>query len=58
MGKFLHRGSVQRVLHRGSIEDCVDLLLGIEHYNDSYVVEVWRSSYAMEVWKRSYAIEA
>ena len=56
--KFLHRGSAERVLHCGSKEDCVDPLLGIEHYNDSYVVEAWRSSDAMEVWKGSYAMEA
>ena len=40
--KFLCRGSVERVLYHGSIEDCVDSLLGIEHHNDSYVVEAWR----------------
>ena len=33
--KFLHRGSVERVQCHGSIEDCVDSLLGIKHYNDS-----------------------
>jgi len=33
--KFLHRGSVERVLHHGSIEDCVDPLLSIKHQNDS-----------------------
>ena len=33
MEKFLHRESVERVLHRGSIEDCTDPLLGIKHHN-------------------------
>ena len=31
--KFLHRGGVERVLHRESIEDCADPSLGIKHYN-------------------------
>ena len=34
VGKFLHRGSVARVLHCGSIEDCANLLLGIKHHNE------------------------
>ena len=33
--KFVRNGSVERVLHCGSIEDCVDPLLGIKHHNDS-----------------------
>ena len=33
--KFLHRESVERVLHHKSIEDYVDPLLGIKHHNDS-----------------------
>ena len=33
--KFLHHGSVEKILYRGSIEDCADLLLGIKHHNDS-----------------------
>ena len=33
--KFLNRGSMERVLHCGSIEDCVDPLLGIKHHNNS-----------------------
>ena len=33
MEKFLHCGGVERVLYRGSIEDCADLLLGIKHHN-------------------------
>ena len=37
--KFLHRGNAEMVLHRGSMDDCANLLLGIEHHNDSYVVE-------------------
>nr|POE76416.1 hypothetical protein CFP56_19863 [Quercus suber] len=56
--KFLHRKSVEKVLYCGSMEDCADLLLGIEHHNDSYVVEAWRSSYTMEVWKGSNIVEA
>ena len=48
MEKFLHRVSMQRVLHRGSIEDCADPLLGINHRNDSYAVVAWRTSYTME----------
>ena len=31
---FLHCGNVETVLRRGSIEDCVDLLLGIKHQID------------------------
>ena len=31
--KFQHRGSVKRILRRGSIEDCAYLLLGIQHHN-------------------------
>ena len=56
--KFLHGGSVERVLHRGSLEDCADPLLGIKHHNDYYAMEAWRSSYTMEVWKASYIVEA
>ena len=41
VGKFQHRGSVERVLHCGSVEDCAYTLLGIEHHNDSYAMEVW-----------------
>ena len=33
--KFLHCGSVERVLRLGSIEDCANPLLGIKHHNDS-----------------------
>ena len=58
MEKFLPRGSAERVLYRGSLDDYVDLLLGIEHHNDSYAVEVWRSSYTVEVRKGSYTVEA
>ena len=54
--KFLHHGSVEKILYRGSIEDCADLLLGIKHHNDSYIMVVWRSSYTVEVWKRSFII--
>ena len=56
--KFLHRGSVERVLYHESMEDCADPLLGIKHHNDSYVVVAWRSSYTVEVWKGSYTMEA
>ena len=42
--KFLHRGSAERVLHLGSMDDCANPLLGIEHHNDSDSVEAWRSS--------------
>ena len=56
--KFLHRGSAERVLHLGSMDDCANPLLGIEHHNDSNSVEAWRSSYAMEVCKRFYTVEA
>ena len=31
--KFLYRGSVERVLHCGSMDDYTDLLFGIEHHN-------------------------
>ncbi|KAF3974108.1 hypothetical protein CMV_002534 [Castanea mollissima] len=31
--KFLHRGSVERILRCGSIEGCADLLLGIKYHN-------------------------
>ena len=58
VGKFLHRGSVARVLHCGSIEDCAYPLLGIEQHNDSYAMEKWRSSYAMEEWRGSYTSKA
>nr|POE76415.1 hypothetical protein CFP56_19862 [Quercus suber] len=58
MEKFLHHGSVERVLHCGNMDDCFDPLLGIKHHNDSYAVEAWRSSYTVEVWKRSYIVEA
>ena len=34
--KFLTRGSMERVLCLGSIEDCVDPLFNIKHHNDSY----------------------
>ena len=54
--KFLHHGSVEKILYRGSIEDCADLLLGIKHHNDSYIMVVWRSSYTVEVRKRSFII--
>ena len=56
--KFLHRGSAERVQHCGSIYDCDNPLLGIEHHNDSYAVETWRSSYTVEVWNESYIVEA
>ena len=39
VGKFLHRGSVERVVHQLSIENCAYLLLCIEHYHESYVME-------------------
>ena len=56
--KFLHRGSVEKVLHCGSMDDCADLLFGIEHHNrlleqerrSFNTVEVWKWSYAMEAW--------
>ena len=37
--KFLHCGSVEKVLYCGSMDDCADPVLGIEHHNNSYVVE-------------------
>ena len=55
--QFLRHGSVERVLQRVTIEDCADLLLGIEHHNESYAVEAGRNSYNMVVWKGSYAVE-
>ena len=58
VGKFLRRGSVEKVLHHGGVEDCAYRLLGIEHHNDSFTLEAWRSSYIVEVWKGSYALEA
>ena len=33
--KFLHRGSVERVLHYRSIEDCANPLSGFKDYNES-----------------------
>ena len=48
---------MERVLQRVSIEDYANLLLDIEHYNESYAAEACRSSYNMEVWKGSYAVE-
>ena len=48
MEKFLRHGSVQKVLHRGSIEDCAYPLFGIEQHNDSNVVKKWRISYIVE----------
>ena len=33
--KFLYHGTVERILHRGSIEDCADPMLGIKHHNVS-----------------------
>nr|POF25098.1 hypothetical protein CFP56_59167 [Quercus suber] len=56
--KFLHRGSLERVLYRGSMDVCVDPLLDITHHNDSCTVEVWRSSYIEEVHKGSYTVVA
>ena len=56
--KFLHHGSAGRVRHRGSIYNCDNPLLGIEHHNDSYAVEEWRSSYTLEVWNESNTVEA
>lgn len=35
-GKFLHRESVERVLHHGSIEDYADPLMCMKHHNDSW----------------------
>ena len=58
VGKFLHRGSVEKVQHHGRVEDCAYRLLGIEHHNDSFTLEVGRSSYTVEVWRGSYAVEA
>ena len=55
--KFLHRGSVEMVLYHGSMDDCANLLLGIEHHNDSYVVVAWGSSYTVEMRKGSYIVE-
>ena len=48
---------MERVQRHESIEDCADLLLGIEHHNESYAVEAGRNSYNMVVWKGSYAVE-
>ena len=39
--KFLNRGSAERFLYHRCMDDCADPLLGIEHHNDSYAVEVW-----------------
>ena len=55
--KFLNRGSMERVLYRGRMDDCADPLLGIEHHKDSYSVEAWRSSNTVEVCKGSYTVE-
>ena len=33
MEKFLHSGSVERVLYRGSMDNRADPLLGIKHHN-------------------------
>ena len=58
MEKFLHRGSAERVLYRGSLDDYVDPLLGTKHHNDSHAMVVLRSSYTVEAWKGSYTVEA
>ena len=58
MEKFLHRGSAERVLYRGSMDDYADPLLGIKHHNASYVMVGWRNSYTVEVRKGSYTMEA
>ena len=42
--KLLHQGSVENVLYHVSMDDCADLLLGIEHHNDSFALEAWGSS--------------
>ena len=34
--KFLNRGSAERFLYRGCMDDCADLLLGIKNHNDSW----------------------
>ena len=39
VGMFLHRGSVEKVIHRGRVEDCAYPLLGIENHNDSFALE-------------------
>ena len=57
-GKFLHRGSVEKDLHHGSMDDSAEPLLGIKHFNDSYTMEAWRSYYTVEVWRASYTVEA
>ena len=57
MEKFLPRGSAERVLYRGSMEECTDPLLGIKHHNDSCAMEAWKSSYTVETWRSSYTVE-
>ena len=56
--KFLHRGSVERALCRGSLDDCADPLFGIKHRRYSYTIKACKSSYTMEVWKGSYIVDA
>ena len=46
--KLLHHGSVERVLYRESMDDCVDLLLGIKYHN-RLLEQERRSSYTVEV---------
>nr|POE76419.1 hypothetical protein CFP56_19866 [Quercus suber] len=41
---FLRRGSVERVVYCGRMDDCADPLLDIKHHNDSYAVEVGKNS--------------
>ena len=53
--KFLYRGSVERVLCHGSIEDCADPLLCINHHNDSQ--DKRGEVPTLKVWKVSYDVE-
>ena len=52
VGKFLHRGSVERVQHRGSKENYAYLLLSIAHYNESYAMEA-RTIMLIHYWVSS-----
>ena len=54
--KFLHRGSVERVLYCGSIDNYADPLLGIKHHNNSQnkrgeVSKPWKCGKGPTLWK-------
>ena len=54
--KFLHRGSVERVRHYRSKEDCADPSLGFKDHNDSSkmgeVLTPWKCGKGPTLWKQ------